>query len=151
MFGAAALERIHSMKDVVVSSDGFLTQQIEAGNHRFTADEPTEAGGGDKGPDPYSLLLAALGACTSMTLQLYARHKGIPLEGVQVRLSHNRLHAQDCHECESEEGMVSRIERHITLTGPLTDAQKARLLEIAARCPVHKTLTSEIVIEDFLG
>ena len=139
------------MKDVVVSSDGFLTQQIVAGNHRFTADEPTEAGGGDKGPDPYSLLLAALGACTSMTLQLYARHKGIPLEGVQVRLSHNRLHAQDCHECESKGGMVSRIERHIKLTGPLSDAQRSRLLEIAARCPVHKTLTSEIVVKDFLS
>jgi putative redox protein len=139
------------MKDILVSSDGFITQQIVAGNHTFTADEPVEAGGGDKGPDPYSLLLAALGACTSMTLQLYARHKGIPLESVQVRLSHNRLHAQDCYECESKEGMVSRIERHIKLTGPLSDAQRARLLEIAARCPVHRTLTSEIIIEDFLG
>jgi putative redox protein len=148
---AAALERIHAMKDILVSSDGFITQQIVAGNHTFTADEPVEAGGGDKGPDPYSLLLAALGACTSMTLQLYARHKGIPLESVQVRLSHNRLHAQDCYECESKEGMVSRIERHIKLTGPLSDAQRARLLEIAARCPVHRTLTSEIIIEDFLG
>src|SRR5215831_7231534 len=130
------------MRDVVVSSDGFLKQQVTARNHSFIADEPVEAGGGDLGPDPYSLLLSALGACTSMTLQLYARHKGIPLEGVQVRLSHNRLHATDCHECESTEGMVSRIERHISLTGPLSDEQRSRLLEIAARCPVHRTLTS---------
>ena len=138
------------MRDVVVSSDGFLKQQVAAGNHSFVADEPVEAGGGDLGPDPYSLLLAALGACTSMTLQIYARHKGIPLEGVRVRLRHNRLHATDCSECESTEGMVSRIERHISLTGQLTDAQKQRLMEIAARCPVNKTLTSEIVVADFL-
>jgi len=138
------------MAEVIVSSDGFLKQRITAGNHTLIADEPREAGGSDAGPDPYSFLLAALGACTSMTLQLYARHKGIPLEKVQVSLRNARIHARDCEICDSKEGKIERIERYISLTGPLTDEQKQRLLEIAQRCPVHKTLTSEIVIQDFL-
>jgi len=138
------------MAEVIVASDGFLKQRITAGNHTLIADEPREAGGSDSGPDPYSFLLAALGACTSMTLQLYARHKGIPLEKVQVSLRNARIHAKDCEICESKEGKIERIERYISLTGPLTDEQKQRLLEIAQRCPVHKTLTSEIVIQDFL-
>jgi uncharacterized OsmC-like protein len=138
------------MSEVIVSSDGFLKQRITAGEHTLIADEPHEAGGSDAGPDPYSFLLAALGACTSMTLQLYARHKGIPLEKVQVSLRNDRIHAKDCETCDSKEGKIERIERYISLTGPLTDEQKQRLLEIAQRCPVHKTLTSEIVIQDFL-
>jgi putative redox protein len=138
------------MSEVIVSSDGFLKQRITAGNHTLIADEPREAGGSDAGPDPYSFLLAALGACTSMTLQLYARHKGIPLEKVQVSLRNARIHARDCEICDSKEGKIERIERYISLTGPLTDEQKQRLMEIAQRCPVHKTLTSEIVIQDFL-
>jgi putative redox protein len=138
------------MAEVIVSSEGFLKQRITAGNHTLTADEPRQAGGSDAGPDPYSFLLAALGACTSMTLQLYARHKGIPLEKVQVSLRNARIHAKDCEICDSKEGKIERIERYISLTGPLTDEQKQRLLEIAQRCPVHKTLTSEIVIQDFL-
>ena len=138
------------MSEVIISSDGFLKQRITAGNHTLIADEPREAGGSDAGPDPYSFLLAALGACTSMTLQLYARHKGIPLEKVQVSLRNARIHARDCEICDSKEGKIERIERYISLTGPLTDEQKQRLLEIAQRCPVHKTLTSEIVIQDFL-
>jgi uncharacterized OsmC-like protein len=138
------------MAEVIVSSDGFLKQRITAGSHTLVADEPTEAGGSDAGPDPYSFLLAALGACTSMTLQLYARHKSIPLEKVQVSLRNARIHAKDCEICDSKEGKIERIERYISLTGPLTDEQKQRLLEIAQRCPVHKTLTSEIVIQDFL-
>jgi len=138
------------MSEVIVSSDGFLKQRITAGNHTLIADEPREAGGSDAGPDPYSFLLAALGACTSMTLQLYARHKGIPLEKVQVSLRNARIHAKDCETCDSKEGKIERIERYISLAGPLTDEQKQRLLEIAQRCPVHKTLTSEIVIQDFL-
>ena len=138
------------MSEVIVSSDGFLKQQIGAGAHTLIADEPREAGGSDAGPDPYSFLLAALGACTSMTLQLYARQKGIPLETVQVSLRNSRIHAKDCETCESKEGKIEEIERYISLTGPLTDEQKQRLLEIARRCPVHKTLTSEIVIKDFL-
>lgn len=138
------------MSEVIVSSDGFLKQRITAGEHTLIADEPREAGGSDAGPDPYSFLLAALGACTSMTLQLYARHKGIPLEKVQVSLRNDRIHAKDCETCDSKEGKIERIERYISLTGPLTDEQRQRLLEIAQRCPVHKTLTSEIVIQDFL-
>lgn len=138
------------MSEVIVSSDGFLKQQITAGAHTLLADEPREAGGSDAGPDPYSFLLAALGACTSMTLQLYAKRKGIPLEKVQVSLRNSRIHAKDCENCDSKEGKIEQIERFISLTGPLTDEQKQRLLEIARRCPVHKTLTSEISIKDFL-
>ncbi|HSF24601.1 MAG TPA: OsmC family protein [Blastocatellia bacterium] len=138
------------MSEVIVSSDGFLKQQVTAGAHTLIADEPREAGGSDAGPDPYSFLLAALGACTSMTLQLYAKRKGIPLEKVQVSLRNSRVYAKDCENCESKEGKIEEIERYISLTGPLTDEQRHRLLEIASRCPVHKTLTSEIVIKDFL-
>ena len=137
------------MSEVIVSSDGFLKQQITAGAHSFVADEPREAGGTDSGPDPYSLLLAALGACTSMTLQLYARRKNWPLEKVEVRLSHSRIHAEDCQECVTKQGSIGRIERRISLTGQLSDEQKTRLLEIAQHCPVHKTLTSEISIKDY--
>jgi putative redox protein len=138
------------MSEVIVSSDGFLKQQVTAGAHTLIADEPRGAGGSDAGPDPYSFLLAALGACTSMTLQLYAKRKGIPLEKVQVSLRNSRVYAKDCENCESKEGKIEEIERFISLTGPLTDEQRHRLLEIASRCPVHKTLTSEIVIKDFL-
>ena len=123
-----------------------LAQGIETGRHRLGADEPVEAGGADAGPSPYELLLAALGACTSMTLSMYARRKQWPLEGVTVRLEHAKIHAQDCAECETKEGMLDRIERDISLAGPLTAEQRARLLEIANRCPVHRTLVSEIDI-----
>ena len=123
-----------------------LAQEIEAGRHRLTADEPVAAGGTDAGPSPYDLLLAALGACTSMTISMYARRKGWPLEAVTVRLQHARIHAQDCAECETREGMLDRIEREISLVGALDAAQRERLLEIANRCPVHRTLVSEIDI-----
>ena len=139
------------MAEVIVSSIGYLKQQITAGTHTLIADEPREAGGSDAGPDPYSLLLAALGACTAMTLQIYARRKEWPLEKVEVRLRHSRIHAEDCVDCETKAGYVDRIERYISLRGPLSEEQKARLLEIAQRCPVHKTLTSEISIKDFLS
>jgi len=138
------------MAEVTVSSIGFLKQEVKAGHHTFIVDEPVEFGGSDAGPDPYSLLLAALGTCTSMTLQIYAKRKAWPLEGVEVRLKHSRIHAQDCDDCITREGRVERIERHITLTGQLTDEQKAKLLEIAQRCPVHRTLSSEISIKDSL-
>ena len=139
------------MAEVVVSSDGYLKQTITVGNHTLIADEPVEAGGSDAGPDPYSLLLAALGACTSMTLQIYARRKSWPLEKVEVGLRHFRMHAEDCEDCQTKEGRVDRIERRISLEGQLTAEQRARLLEIVARCPVHKTLTSEISIRDSLA
>lgn len=138
------------MAEVIVTSDGYLKQVITSGSHTMIADEPREAGGGDAGPDPYSFLLAALGACTSMTLQLYANKKGWPLEKVEVSLTHSRIHAKDCETCSAKEGAISRIERFISLTGPLSDEQRARLLEIAQRCPVHRTLTGEISIVDYL-
>ncbi len=138
------------MAEVIVTSDGFLKQQIIAGHHHLTADEPREVGGEDAGPDPYALLLAALGACTSMTLQLYANRKGWPLEKVEVSLKHSRIHAADCEECKTKEGRIERIERFISLTGPLTEEQRARLLEIAEKCPVHKTLTTRVSIKDYL-
>lgn len=127
-----------------------LVQDIEVGRHRLTADEPASAGGADAGPSPYDYLLVALGTCTSMTLSMYARQKQWPLEGVTVRLSHSRIHAADCAECETKEGKLDRIEREISLTGGLSADQRARLLEIADRCPVHRTLTSEISIRSRL-
>jgi putative redox protein len=134
-------------REVVVrgGAAGFA-QEIRVGPHRLAADEPTPAGGTDTGPNPYDLLLASLGSCTSMTVALYARRKGWPLEGVTVRLRHSKIHAADCADCETREGMLDRIERDIELSGALTDEQRARLLEIAGRCPVHRTLVSEIDI-----
>jgi len=125
---------------------GRFEQEISIGRHRLLADEPVGVGGLDSGPGPYDLLLAGLGACTSMTLRLYAQHKSLPLDRVTVRLSHSRVHAADCATCETREGMIDRIERAITLEGELDDAARARLLEIADKCPVHRTLTSEVEI-----
>lgn len=126
-------------------ADGFA-QAITAGGHRLTADEPVSAGGRDTGPDPYQLVLAGLGACTSMTIALYARRKAWPLAGVTVRLQHSKIHAEDCAECETKEGMLDRIDREIAVDGELTEEQRAKLLEIANKCPVHRTLMSEIDI-----
>jgi len=133
--------------EVVVRGDarGFA-QEVALGRHRLTADEPATAGGGDTGPDPYALLLASLGSCTSMTIALYARRKQWPLEAVTVRLRHTKIHAADCAECETREGRVDRIEREIELAGALSGEQRQRLLEICERCPVHRTLKSEIDI-----
>jgi putative redox protein len=125
---------------------GRLQQEIRAGRHRIVADEPVEAGGLDSGPSPYDLLLAGLGACTSMTLRLYAERKALPLDRVTVRLAHSRIHAVDCENCETREGTVGRIDRAITLAGNLDEDQRKRLLEIADKCPVHRTLESEIDI-----
>jgi putative redox protein len=127
------------------SAAGFA-QEIVVGRHRLTADEPTSSGGTDTGPDPYDLLLAALGSCTSMTVAMYARRKGWPLEAVTVRLRHSRIYAIDCEECETREGLLDQIDRELELTGVLSDEQRARLLEMADKCPVHRTLTSEIHI-----
>lgn len=125
------------------TGEGPFHQRIRAGEHEWEADEPAELGGGGRGPNPYDLLLAALGACTSMTLRMYARRKGWPLERVAVTLTHSRIHAKDCAYCESRSGMVDLLEREIALQGPLDDAQRGRLLEIAERCPVHRTLMEE--------
>jgi len=133
--------------DVVVRGDArSFKQEIVAGKHHLVADEPISAGGGDAGPDPYDYLLASLGVCTSMTVGLYARRKQFPLENITVSLRHSRIYAEDCEECETKEGMLDRIEVEIELTGPLTAEQRAKLMEIAAKCPVHRTLTSEINI-----
>jgi uncharacterized OsmC-like protein len=121
-------------------------QEIIAGKHRLVADEPVSAGGGDAGPDPYDYLLTSLGICTSMTVGFYARRNKWPLEKITVSLWHSRIHAKDCEECETKEGMVDRMDVEVGLTGPLTAEQHAKLMEIAAKCPVHRTLTSEINI-----
>ena len=125
---------------------GKFQQEIVSGKHRLVADEPVSAGGLDSGPGPYDLLLAALGACTSMTLRLYADGKKWPLTRVEVRLRHDRIYAADCAECETKEGLIDHIERVITLEGDLDAAQRARLMEIADKCPVHRTLTHEVRI-----
>jgi putative redox protein len=124
---------------------GFATY-VTAGGHALRADEPVELGGTGSGPGPYDLLLSALGACTGMTLRMYADRKAWPLERVEVTLRHARVHAKDCAECETKTGLLDRIEREIALRGPLDDAQRAKLLEIADKCPVHRTLRSEIQI-----
>jgi uncharacterized OsmC-like protein len=133
--------------DLVVHGDaGSFKQEIIAGNHRLLADEPVSAGGSDVGPDPYDYLLAGLGVCTSMTVGLYARRKNLPLEMIKVSLWHSRIYAKDCEECETKEGMLDRIDVEVDLTGALSAEQRDKLMEIAAKCPVHRTLTSEINI-----
>jgi putative redox protein len=133
--------------DVVVrgNATSFL-QEVVAGSHRLRADEPVAYGGGDAAPGPYDYLLIALGVCTSMTIGLYARRKKVPLENITVSLRHSRIHARDCEECETKEGMLDRIDMDIDLSGALTPEQHAKLLEIAGKCPVHRTLKSEIDI-----
>jgi putative redox protein len=128
---------------------GKFQQEIVSGPHRLLADEPVAVGGLDSGLSPYNLLLAALGACTAMTLRLYAERKKLPLERVCVRLTHNKIHAADCEDCETKEGMLDRIDRNIALEGPLDPGQRTRLIEIANMCPVHRTLESEINIRTF--
>ena len=136
-----------SVEVVVQGSATGFTQKITAGSHHLTSDEPIEAGGGDSGPSPYDLLLSALGSCTSMTVAMYARRKAWPLEGVTVRLRHSRVHAADCADCETKAAMLDRIELDIRLAGALSEEQRAKLLEIAGKCPVHRTLVSEIDIQ----
>jgi uncharacterized OsmC-like protein len=124
-----------------------FAQEIEIGSHELFADEPTSYGGTDTGPSPYDLLLAALGACTSMTIGLYARKRGWPVEKITVSVHHSKIHAKDCDDCETKEGRIDRIEVEIHLEGALTDEQRAKLMEIAGKCPIHQTLTSEINIK----
>jgi putative redox protein len=124
-----------------------FAQEIEIGSHELYADEPVSFGGTESGPSPYDLLLAALGSCTSMTIGFYARKRRWPLENITVSLRHSRIHAADCEGCETKEGKIDRIELDIQLTGSLTDEQRAKLIEIAGKCPVHQTLTSEINIK----
>jgi uncharacterized OsmC-like protein/pimeloyl-ACP methyl ester carboxylesterase len=135
---------------VTETREGKFQQTVAMGPHRLVADEPIPVGGLDTGPNPYDLLLAGLGACTAMTLRLYADRKNLPLERVSITLKHGKVHAADCADCETKEGMIDRIERAITLDGQLDGEQRAKLLEIADKCPVHRTLTSEIDIRTVL-
>ncbi len=133
--------------DVIVRGKAAaLLQEITSGRHHLQADEPVSAGGSDAGPSPYDYLLIALGVCTSMTVGLYARRKQIPLQDITISLWHSRIHAQDCQECETKLGLLDQIEINIQLGGPLTAEQKEKLMDIAAKCPVHRTLESEINI-----
>jgi uncharacterized OsmC-like protein len=124
---------------------GFL-QEVVAGKHQFRADEPVDVGGTDAAPSPYDYLVAALGTCTSMTIGWYARKRKIPLENIKVSLWQSRIHGKDCEDCLTKDGMIHRIELEIELTGPLTKEQHDVLMQAAERCPVHRTLTSEIDI-----
>lgn len=134
--------------DVVVAEagDGKYAQTVNVGRHWLRADEPSSIGGDDSGPSPYQLLSAALGACTSMTMRMYANQKKLPLDKVTVTVKHNKIHAKDCIECETREGKIDKIEREIHIEGDLTDQQRNNLMRIADRCPVHRTLHSEVVI-----
>jgi uncharacterized OsmC-like protein len=136
---------------IVHGSAAGFAQAITVAQHQLTSDEPTDVGGTDIGPTPYDLLLAALGSCTSMTVAMYARRKRWPLEAVTVRLRHAKIHAADCEACETKEGHLDHIERTLELTGVLTSTQRTRLLEIANKCPVHRTLMSEIHVETRLA
>ena len=129
---------------------GPLAQRVRAGRHVLFAGEPAAVGGDDAGPGPYDLLLAALGACTSMTMRLYADRKGIAAERFSVRLAHRKIHAQDCADCETKEGTIGEITRDITIEGDIPDEARARLMEIADKCPVHGTLTHEVKIRSRL-
>jgi putative redox protein len=137
---------------VIVASTGAgpFDQILLDGRHTLRADEPVAAGGSDGGPGPYELLLMALGSCTSMTVHLYARQKKWPLEQVVVRLRHDRIHAEDCADCENSKSMIDRIDKSLELIGPLDETQRTRLIQIADHCPIHRTLTSKIDIRTVL-
>ncbi len=138
-------------KDTVVvgeTGDGKFTNVVVTGSgHIISADEPEAVGGDNSGPTPYDFLLAALGACKSMTMRMYANHKGFKLDRAEVRLSHSKIHAEDCAECETKKGKVDHIETEINITGDLTEEERQKIFEIAEKCPVHKTITGEIIID----
>ncbi|GAA0719447.1 OsmC family protein [Dokdonella soli] len=136
---------------VVETGEGDFEQNLFDGRHRLIADEPVDAGGNDRGPGPYELLLMALGACTSMTVRLYARRKKWPLERVLVRLRHSKTYIDDCRDCETRPAMLDRIDREIELSGSLSAEQKAKIMEIADKCPVHRSLASGIRIVSTLA
>lgn len=138
------------MREVLVKYLKNLQQEANMGEHRLIIDEPQEFGGDGKGPNPYDLLLASLGGCTAMTIISYAKRKEIPLEGLQIRVAHEKIYAQDCEECVTKEGRLDQIIRTIYLQGPLTPEQKEALLDVAKRCPVHRTLVSENRVVDKL-
>ena len=139
--------------EVVVSEngDGTFGNDVFAGVHHLLADEPESVGGLDRGPSPYDLLSAALGACTNMTVRMYADHKGLPLERVSVGLAHKKVHAEDCADCETTQGKIDEIERTLLFEGDLTEEQREKLMEIANKCPVHRTLHSEVKVRSYLA
>ncbi|CAA9448616.1 MAG: hypothetical protein AVDCRST_MAG37-2092 [uncultured Rubrobacteraceae bacterium] len=132
---------------VAVHTAGGICSEVTVNGHALVADEPPDLGGTGAGPTPYDYLLAALGSCTAITVRMYADRKGWPLESVTVRLEHGRIHAKDCEECETESGRLDHIELELDLEGPLNDEQRQRLREMADRCPVHRTLESEMLIQ----
>jgi putative redox protein len=134
-------------REVYVNTAGSpYVEEIVVGEHRLLADEPREAGGTDAGPGPYELLLAALGTCTCITVRMYAERRQWPLEAVQIRLTHAKVHAEDCVACETEARSVDQIEMELTLIGDLSEDQRRRLLDIAGKCPIHRTLSSGVKI-----
>lgn len=138
------------MQPVIVRANASFRTEIEAGAHKLVADEPVSAGGTDEGPTPYDLLSAALGACTSMTLHFLAKRDGIPLEGVELRITNDRMHAKDCADCLTTSVYIHRFDVQIRLRGNLTPEQREKLLATARRCPVYKTLSNEIRIDERL-
>ncbi len=136
---------------VAVHLRGGFRSEVEAGPHRFVLDEPVEVGGTGEGPTPYDSLAAALGGCTAMTLQFYAKREKLPLEGVDVSVAHDRQHAKDCADCVTQAGFINRFRVEITLHGALTPEQRQRLLDVARRCPVSRTLQSEIKVDEVLA
>ena len=138
------------MRPVIVRSARSLRSDIEAGPHRLIADEPVESGGTAAGPTPYDFLNAALGACTSMTIHVVAKRENIPVQSVEITVSNDRMYAKDCADCTSTEGYIHRFTVSIKLTGDLTPAQRERILAVAKRCPVAKTMMSEIRVDDIL-
>ena len=149
---ASTAEARAGSEDVVVTEagDGKYAQTVNVGRHWLRVDEPPSIGGDDSGPSPYQLLSAALGACTSMTMRMYANQKNLPLDKVTVTVKHEKIHAEDCVECETRVGKIDKIEREIHIEGDLTDEQRNNLMRIADKCPVHRTLHSEVVVESRL-
>jgi putative redox protein len=139
-----------STTPVVVHSRGSFRSEVEAGPHRIVVDEPVDVGGGGEGPTPYDLLAGALGSCTAMTLNFYAKRERYPLEGVDVTVTHDRQHAKDCADCVTHQGYIHRFHVQIALHGPLSEEQRQKLLVVAGRCPVRKTLQSEIRVDEVL-
>jgi uncharacterized OsmC-like protein/alpha/beta superfamily hydrolase len=149
--GASPAGAAHDVVVVTESQARPYGQRITAGDHVLAADEPAAVGGADSGPTPYELLLAGLGACTAITVRMYANRKGWPLRHITVRLRHERVHARDCADCETATGQLDHIERELQFDGELTGEQRARLLEMAERCPVHRTLHSEVRVSTSEG